>query len=173
MVSFTIQDVLRVASYRISEAACYFNIEAKRCSDTARQKYLKFLTMQKNIQKEVLFQIAKHLPLDISQLIWTDFSDYSYISKNPTALADLPLKEIYTFTYQHAIEEMEFYISLIPYSEDTDIRHVINTFIDLSKNFHTNARIEYLKVISIPEKRYDPVYMEIKKSRKGQKITVR
>lgn len=169
MASFTIPDILRVASYRISEAAFYFSMEAKRCSDKARQKYLKFLAIQKNTQKEVLFQIAKNLSLDISQFTWTDFSDYRYISKDPTSLAVLPLKEIYTYTYQHAIEEMGFFILLIPYTTDPNTRHVINTFIDLSRNFHYNARREYLKVLSRTEERYSPVYMKIKKLREGQK----
>ena len=172
MASFTIPDILKVASYRISEAAYYFSMEAKRCHDTNRQKYLRFLALEKNMQKEVLFPIAKHLSLDISRLIWTDFSDYSYISKNPAALADLSLKEVYTYTYQHAIEEMHFYISLIPFTSDTNARHIINTLIDLSRNFHHNARRKYLEVLSRSETHDNPVYMEIKKSRKCPKVTV-
>ena len=172
MASFILEDILKVASYRISEAAYYFSMEAKRCHDTNRKKYLRFLALEKKIQKEVLFQTAKHHSLDISRLTWTDFSYCSSISKNPTALAVLPLKEIYTYTYQHGIEEMRFYISLIPYTCDLNIRQVINRFIDLSRNFHSNARKEYLSVLSGTKTRYNPVYMKIKKSRKHRKITV-
>jgi hypothetical protein len=39
---------------------------------------------------------------------------------------------------------MEFYLSVMPLTKDKHTRHVINTLIDLSRNFTHTARIGYL-----------------------------
>jgi len=148
MFSITISDVLKVAAYRISVAVFYFSSEADKCYNKKKQNFLRSLVRKKQTQKVVLDQISKHLSLEKPLNTYIDFSDYNCIFINPIPLNTLSLKEIYTFIYQHAIEEIEFYISLIPLTSDTNIRHIINTLIDLSRNFSQSARIGYLTAVA-------------------------
>ncbi len=148
MVYFSLTDFLRVSAYRIAEAVHYFSTEATGCADKKKRKYLRFLIKKKQMQKVVLNQIAKNLLLPVEMFHYTDFSCQNYIMKSPTALGRLSMKELDTFTYQHAIEELEFFISLLPHIDDTIQRHVINTFIDLARSFIYTTRIGYLNTLT-------------------------
>ncbi len=148
MTSFVLSDILRVASYRISEAISYFSSQSKNCTSPAEKKYLLYVTLKKMKQQLVLNQIIKNSHTGNVNFNYHDFSGYSLILKNPQLLSNLSLRDIHTFTCQHSIEELEFYLSIEMHAGDQNSKHTLNTLVDLSRNFLSTITKGYQDTIA-------------------------
>jgi hypothetical protein len=151
MPTLSLTDLFKMAYVRNEEALSYFKKQAQKCKNPANKLFLHFLTGKKREQQLILEQIASKYTARISSYI-------KQVKKNPgqkrllinqsSYLYLKDLEDIYSFAYEYALNELDFYMRISCLVENNLAQSALDTIVDLSKDFIFDVRLAYIDFVS-------------------------
>jgi hypothetical protein len=106
------------------------------------------LTGKKREEQVLLEKVALKYKINIEKIIKNKKGPDRYLINQSNFLYLKPLKEIYEFSYQYAIDEYEFYLRIDSFIKDESTRYVNNVLINFSQDFIFDVRSGYFEFLS-------------------------
>ena len=148
MPNLSPNELFKMAYVRNSEAISYFKSQARKCKNPINKTFLLFLSGKKRKQQILLEKIASKYNYKVSSLLKDQQDQKRHLINQSTYLFSKPLKEIYKFSYEYAVNELDFYIHISSLVRNNLSKYALNILIDLSKDFVFDIRLAYIDFIS-------------------------
>ena len=148
MPSLSPNELFKMAYVRNSEAISYFKSQGSKCKNPINKTFILFLSGKKRGQQILLEKIASKYHYKISSLLKDQQGQKRYLINQSNYLFSKTLKEIYKFSYEYAVNELDFYIHISSLVRNNLSKYALDILIDLSKDFVFDIRLAYIDFIS-------------------------
>ena len=145
VVDSLFSDILTFALLKSARGIYYYNNQALYCKNRTNKSFLLYLAEKKRHQLAFLEKIAEKSTNE-NFSAYEFHNNFNYLNIYITPLFNHSLRDIYTIAYDYVKKELEFFqfLKILP---KNDMHHsLLDTLIDLSKDFLFDVKMGYLKM---------------------------